>query len=468
MNTYTYRPTSQAVIDGIESLGGTYKLNELGQVHWLNLKCLPISDDDLQLLREMPHIETLNLRGINRHKGYDFTDAGLKHVATLTKLRYLNLTVNFQITDQGIGYLIDCPKLEKLVMYYTRTGVDSLETLSQMPQLEHLWANDISLDEKTLPYFQKMTLKSLQHIKISNDNISLLAELPSLTQAPYERYRKIRDTDLVNISHIHLSEELEVVLTKGWADTSQLKHLANFSHLKKISLSDYQYPKRYQPNNGPFDPSGFETLAALPNLKELSVPPEDRFLAARAMCPHIERISLAANENLTREGLEVITTMPSLKEIWMHESLVNDETLEVLSRVKTLEKLTMRRDHSYRKGLKGYEVAKRPECLTIQGLAHLIKLPNLKVLSLYNWGIDNQMLGLCGQMTSLESLLLGGTFVTNQGIMQLRHLWNLKQLGMYGSKEISQDVCSQLHQYMPACTIYDMWCCGCMDISPQR
>ena len=101
VNTYTYRPTSQDVLDRIETLGGTYTLNELEQVNWLNLKCLPISDDDLQILREMPHIEYLNLRGINKHGGDDFSNAGMKHVARLKKLRHLNLTVNYKLTDQG-------------------------------------------------------------------------------------------------------------------------------------------------------------------------------------------------------------------------------------------------------------------------------------------------------------------------------------------------------------------------------
>ena len=467
VNTYTYRPTSQDVLDRIETLGGTYTLNELEQVNWLNLKCLPISDDDLQILREMPHIEYLNLRGINKHGGDDFSNAGMKHVARLKKLRHLNLTVNYKLTDQGISYLVDCPKLEKLVMDSTRTGVDSLQTLSKMPQLEHLWTNDLPLDETTLPYFQKMTLKSLNHIKVSDENIRLLAELPTLTQSPLGSSRNIRDTDLKYISHLHWSEEIEIVLTNGWADTSQLQHLANLQHLKKVSLSDYEYPQRYQPDNGPFDPSGFKTLAALPKLTELSVPPEDRFLAARATCPHIERISLAANEHLTLAGLEVITTMPSLKKIWMHENLVNEETLEVLSRVESLEKLTLQRAYSHRNSLALDEVTPRPECFTHEGLAHLTKLPNLKTLMLYNWGIDNRLLGVCGRMTSLENLHLGETSVTNQGMMQLRHLWKLKVLDLQGTQGVSDEVCYQLHNYMPHCRIYDLWCCGCMDIDPQ-
>ncbi|MBD3672078.1 MAG: hypothetical protein HUJ26_01015 [Planctomycetaceae bacterium] len=461
------KPTSANVLARLDELGGTYKLNDLGQVNWLNLKCLPISDDDLQILDELPHLGLLNLRGINVHKGYRFSNAGLKHVGSLKKLVNLNLSANGSITNAGIEHLAGCSRLRKLNLASTNTDSGCLTSLTKIPRLDYLTLSYDPLNEETLPYFQQMKLKVVKGLKVADEDLHLFAELPTLQSLPLASYRKIRDTDLKHLKpHLKYRTQLEIVLTKGWSDTSELKHLADLPRLDDVSLQDYKYPQPYIPNNGPLDLTGFEVLATLPNLKRLSVPTEDRFLAARAMCPTIEKISLGPNEFLSSEGLEVITTMPHLKEIWVHEKLVSEELLEIISRVKPLEKLTLERSYPIKKTGSGYRaVPVRPEGFTVEGLKHLTKLPHLKILWMSNWGIDDEMLGVLGRITTLEVLVLGTSSVTDIGMMQLRHLWNLRHLGMYGSN-VSQQVCYQLHRYMPRCTIEDMWCCGCLAITP--
>lgn len=462
-------PTSAEILARIEQLGGKYELNQHGQVDHLNLKCLPISDDDLKILYGLPELKYLNLRGINHHGGDHFTDEGLRHVGSLKQLEHLNLTVNKLLTAKGSRHLTVCPRLKKLVSPYSFQGEEALRTLVKMPQLDYLWIGSTVLDERTLPYFQKMTLKLLYGVKVSDENIKLIAELPTLTRPPFSEERIVRDTDLKYFSHLNSQEELNIHLTNGWSDTSQLQHLTELKKLKSVSIYDYRYPARYTPNNGPLDLRGFDVLARLPQLKALRVPSEDRFLDAIAKCPHIERLSLSSNDgHTTVEGLEVLTTMTSLRELWVHEDLVCDESLEILSRVPSLEILTLQRDQSVYQNMSYGEIPERPESFTYTGVKYLTKLPKLKELHLSAWGVDNNMLGPIGQITTLEKLDLQHANITDQGLMQLRHLWNLKQLSMYGARHISMDVCWLLHPYMPECTIDDLWCCGCMEITPRN
>lgn len=461
------QPTPAHVLARLDELGGKYRLNDLGQVNWLNLKCLPISDDDLKILHELPHLKLLNLRGINVHKGYRFSNEGLRHVGTLKELVNLDLSANGSISDFGIQYLVGCRGLRKLNISRTHTSPGCLPDLTQIPRLDYLTLSYDPLNDETLPYFQQLRLKSLKGLKVTDENMHLFAQLPSLDFLPVETYRKIRDVDLKYLKpHLNYRTQLEIILTKGWRDTSELKHLADLPRLDELRIQDYKYPQPYIPNNGELDLTGLEVLAKLPNLKRLSVPPEDRFLAAQAMCPTIEEISLAPNEFLTKKGIELITTMPNLKEIWVHEKLVSEELLETISRVKTLEKLTLQRTYPIQKRGTGYRaIPIRPENFTLEGVRHLANLPHLKVLNMNDWGIDDEMLGVLGRITTLEVLVLGTTSVTDTGMMQLRHLWNLQQLGMYGS-DVSQQICYQLRHYMPKCSIQDMWCCGCMAIGP--
>ena len=461
------RPTPAHVLARLDKLGGKYKLNEFGQVNWLNLKCLPISDDDLEILHELPHLKLLNLRGINVHQGYRFSNEGLRHVGSLKKLVNLNLSANGSITDAGIEYLTGCERLRQLNLSRTNTDEGCLPSLARIPRLEYLSLSYDPLNAETLPYFQKMNLKVIRGLQVTDENIPLLAQLPELRSYPLDIHRKIRDVDLKFLKdHLKYDRHLEIVLTKGWGDTSELKHLADLPRLDDITLQDYKYPQPYIPNNGSLDLTGFETLAKLPNLKRLSLPSEDRFLAARAMCPTIETLSLGPNAFLTAQGIELITTMPNLKELWIHEKLVNEDLFEIISRVKTLEKLTLERHYPIQKKGESYRALPvRPDGFTLEGLRHLTKLPHLKEVWMNDWGIDDEMLEVFGRITTLEVLILGTTSVTDTGMMQLRHLWNLRQLGMYGS-DVSQQVCYQLRNYMPQCTIEDMWCCGCMAVTP--
>lgn len=461
------QPTSAEILDRIEQLGGRYELNRFGQVDHLNLKCLPISDDDLKILYDLPELKFLNLRGVNQHGGDRFSDEGLRHVGSLKQLEHLNLTFNYLLTDDCTKSLIGLPKLKKLVIGSTRLGRASLPHLARMPQLEMLFLEDVPLDETTLSFFQQMKLKLLYGVKIPDKNLRLLPELPTLTRLPFASSRQIRDTDLRYIRHLKDVDEVYVRLTNGWSDTSQLAHLTRLPRLERVMLRAPDHTFTGPRSDEQIDLGGFAALARVPKLKLLQVPSDDRLLSAVAQCPHIEHLTLQSNGGrLTLDGLQALTNMHHLRELWVEEDLVSDESLALIGQIPTLECLTLHRSTANRP--RDDHPTEMPGNLTSSGFEPLTRLPRLRKLSANAWGVDNEVLGVLGRIRTLEELSIGNSNISDAGMMQLRLLSNLKSLSFIGSPNVSMDVCWLLHPYMPECTIADNWCCGCMEITPTN
>lgn len=117
------------------------------------------------------------------------------------------------------------------------------------------------------------------------------------------------------------------------------------------------------------------------------------------------------------EGMEVLSSLPKIRAVYVRLSKVGDIGLKSLSHAKNIERL----------GLEATRV-------TDTGLEALTSLPKLKSLSLgsYDDGapITDRGLKIIGQIKSLTSLGLDGTQVTNEGLAHLRGLANLESLNL--------------------------------------
>ncbi len=95
----------------------------LGNAVYVNLGFTQVTDAGLLYLKDLPKLERLVLDDTQ------ITDAGLVHLMGLTKLKELVLT-DTQITDAGLVYLKDLSKLETLGFVYkhikrsTIVGID--------------------------------------------------------------------------------------------------------------------------------------------------------------------------------------------------------------------------------------------------------------------------------------------------------------------------------------------------------
>ena len=476
-------PTSQATLDKLKQLGARWKLNQHGQVYWLFLKRLPLADDDLMVLRELPEVQTVTLRGVHTIKGNHFTDDGLRHVGQLKKLRYLDLSVNYQLTDAGLRHLESLKQLEyldlsgchrfsdtcgaslaqltslrTLKLRQTSLTPDVLTALSQLPELKHLavnYAKGMWLNENTIVPLEKMPLEELEGLLIKDENLPLIARLKSLKLVPFEQDRLIKDDQLSYLIHISQIKKLNVVLTRGISDTSQLKQLRMLPELETLSISLGKSSAGV-----PLDRSGLLALAKIPALKDLGIGLVNvPVLEAISQCTQVQKLNLNVDSSQFQPtDLAYLKEMSSLKDLTVQIALVSDDLWATLGKVESLEEISFNR---------GWPPQKEPPPFSMASLKQLQNLPHLKGLDLNGFPVTDEGLGYLGQCRTLERLDLNNAPITNAGLLQLRHLEHLKRLNFYGSK-IDMDTAEELHRFIPQCRIEDNWCCGCMTIYADR
>lgn len=103
------------------------ELASLSQLRNLDVACTAVNDQGLAAIGSLRNLESLNLGGAGR-----ITDSGLKHLAALTKVRWLTLSWN-SLSDAGLRHLESLTKLESL--NYDRTAI----TAAGIARLEKAW-----------------------------------------------------------------------------------------------------------------------------------------------------------------------------------------------------------------------------------------------------------------------------------------------------------------------------------------
>jgi len=140
-----------------------------------------ISDAGLRHLRNLSHLEALNLYG------NQVTDAGLVYLKGLTKLRELNLSL-LPITDRGLANLLPLSNLERLELMYsegfagpaiTNGATESLRELTNLKTLNLTGARltDAGLDR--LRALKKLALLQLVNTGVSMDGIRVFKAVHS-------------------------------------------------------------------------------------------------------------------------------------------------------------------------------------------------------------------------------------------------------------------------------------------------
>ena len=140
-NGWLVRPLSQdshGLVISINAIGqpaSRMMLNLLAEasesIVELNLASTGINDELLNLLEDMPALETLNL------SNNGITDAGMASVAGFANLKTLNLYGNTAVTDAGLEYLSGLEKLETVYLWGTAVTEEGMASLpTNLPGIE--------------------------------------------------------------------------------------------------------------------------------------------------------------------------------------------------------------------------------------------------------------------------------------------------------------------------------------------
>lgn len=469
-------PTSKAVIAQLHRLGGRVWADEGGRVIRVELARVPIGDDDLAILSKLPHLQWLNLRGINTFKG-TMTNDGLRHISELTQLRLLNLSANHGLDSPSLFHIRNLKRLEWLNLTGTRIGNEGLIHLRELPRLKRLWLPSQTWrrgdqGEKiwvpggvNINGLVHLTGSSIEYLEGSFGGDKLwerLGAIPNL-RLYQGTWDSPTDRDLVHLQNWIRMKALQVNLSDGWKDSSRLHLLKKLSNLRTLDLSSAKI------GNRPADWSGLAGLSELRQLDGLRLSGvRDDALAALPQMDSLRRLDLTCS-TITGSGFAELARFPNLRELALDRFTVTDEGLAQLRHVPQLHVLhldtTPFRGDGFTwmyPGSHGRTAA--DVTFTNDGLSHLKHLPNLRVLLLNEVAVTNAGLAHLQHVESLEVLAMQNARITDAGLVHLRGLLNLKQISFEGST-VTIEAAAELHKLIPTCHISDNWCCGCLAFS---
>jgi 5-hydroxyisourate hydrolase-like protein (transthyretin family) len=144
---------------GVRHLAGLTKLEE---IHFSNGQ---LSDSSLAVFGQMPGLKTLSLQGNS------FGDEGLKHLAGLKGLRSLAVGMSRQpITDAGVQHLSGLTALESLDLQRARLTDEGVAALKNLKEMRNLDLNGPAITDESVEYLLGMT--KLKHLHISNTGLT--------------------------------------------------------------------------------------------------------------------------------------------------------------------------------------------------------------------------------------------------------------------------------------------------------
>jgi len=400
------------------------KLSQLDHVTSLDFSGSQfITDRGLQHFANMPQLRELRL---SHYPGGGITDRGLEVLQNLRELRVFEICWQAGITDNGIANLRDCDQLEEVDLLGTHTGNGAIAALTGKPNLRKFktgrnvtndglallhefpafktWAGDapqyglmsfaagptnLLIDGS----FTRDGLNSLQGLDglfglsffrhtsgFGGDDLQSLAALPNLSffGCPGE----ICDDDAMH--HISTLPSLRMLMAQGTVATDE-----GFRRLSRSATIEYIWGRECPNLKG----AGFAALAQMPALKGLAVSckfVDDAALATLpafpalkelmpmdvsdegfrhvGRCHGLESLVLMYCRDTTDAATEHIQELPNLKKYHAGYTRITDRSLDMLSRMSSLEVVSF-------EGCKS---------ITDAGVASLATLPNLREISIGN------------------------------------------------------------------------------------
>jgi internalin A len=275
------------------------KLPAPEQAFGLDLSHTPVTDADLKELARLEHLHALSLFGTQ------VTGAGIRHLAGLRQLRWLNLG-NTAVTDATVKELAGLKGLESLNLFQTQLTGAGLKELAPLKRLHTLALGGSRLTDAGLK--ELTVLKQLQSLDVLDTAITDtgLRELAGLKKLKSLNLGRIAGTDagLKEVARLPQLEFLHIGGTK--VTDAGLKELRPLSQLRSLHL---YYCK--------ITDKGLKELRAFRKLEFLGL----------------------GNTKVTDIGLKELAGLKQLKWLHLMDTNVTDAGLKELGELKHLERL---------------------------------------------------------------------------------------------------------------------------------
>ena len=379
-----------AAQDRLKALGNTAKatLDSSGKLIEIVIQDgSEVTAEDIELfgrLKDLKKLQVFNCRDLN--------DGMVSQLVGLTKLEALALT-NTVITDESVQTIAKAfPDLVDLDLSSNTNMTSSvMKVITSMTKLQRLTLiqnrfNDLSA--RRLAKLEELRALDLRgNMEAGDMALEVIGSLPKLTALKH-RSTAVTDNGLEQLAK---SQTLNSLLLQDFVITSESgKHLAKLDKLTSLEI---------------FRCQGFGT---------------EGVLALKGM--KINRLTLRDLPNISDPALEVLTELPALKRLYIHEiASVSDEGFKNLQAAKSLEVLDL------------WSLPK----MTDKTVDVIATLPNLKELSIRETGVSEASVAKILAMPKLQSLTFknNGPLSDENAAKLKAKKWAKLDLGSPGAKD---------------------------------
>jgi Leucine-rich repeat (LRR) protein len=322
------------VEDGAELTADDIALfGRLGDLRALRIQnCRALDDAMVGRLTGLGKLDTLVLTNSA------ITDAGVQTIVqSFPELVELDLSSNTNMTGAALKTIAGLGKLERLSLLQNRFNDLNTRRLSKMPQLRSLdLRGNMEAGDMTLAVVGKLPqLTALKHrsTAVTDSGLADLAASPSLESLLMQDFAitSAAGPELAKLSKL---SSLEIFRCQGFGSDGVLA-LAGMP-LNRLTLRDL-------PDVG--DPA-LAVLAKLPQLKRLYLHElaslGDEGLRHLASARELEVIDIWSVPRMTDATVQVIATLPNLKELSIRETGVTDASAAAVAAMPKLHSLTFK------------------------------------------------------------------------------------------------------------------------------
>ena len=369
-----------------------------------------MTDEILENISHLEHVVSLRLSNSKA-----LTDAGIRHLVRMPQLRELDLSMT-AVSERGLEVIRDLPNLERLNLMWTNTGDGVIRLLAGRNSLTHFRSGSYVTDEglaqlRDLPVFAEWRggevemellspdVKPNQLVlrgRISDHGLSNLRGLdglfgldidsslplskagiahltalprlgrlsidakddsmPAIAAMPALQFLLIQDTNAGDDGFQALSNSTSIEMIWG-------RSTHNLSNRGFIALSRMPRLRALSVSCRNVDDSGIASLPDFPALRELMpIDIPDAGYRHIGRCSEVQSLVLMYCRDTTDAATEHIAGLTKLQRYFNSYTMITDRTPQILSEIDSLESVTFDACHN----------------LTDEGIAALARLPRLK------------------------------------------------------------------------------------------
>lgn len=293
---------------------------------------------DLKSFATLPNLKILNLGRVPTR------DEELVHLSKLKSLEILRIN-SWNITDEGIEYLLPLENLKELDLRESKISDRGLKHLSKLKSLQILWVGSGTITDEGVEHL--LPLEKLRELAlggwgdnvtdITDEGLRQLANLKSLEILRIHS-RKITDEGIEYLLPLENLKELELGKTK--ISDQGLKHI---SKLKSLEFLNPGY-------GASIGDEGVSYLTSLKNLKGLRLGGSqisNEGLKHLSKLKSLEYLDLSFAKSFTDEGVSYLVSLENLKELNLRGTKnssgtnITEKCFVHLSQMKSLRKLDL-------------------------------------------------------------------------------------------------------------------------------